>query len=104
MSATQPIGWIRDADQGVTWPDPESVGDLEWRLRYAPGTPLTREEELSVASVLDAYRELARRVRENPRSSNTRSACLALRNGKPVGRSPAAPADPAASHAKGETP
>lgn len=73
--------WIHDAAQHVTWPDPWSTGDLEWRLRHKAGTPLTRGEELFVASLLSAYRDLAGRVRDNPRSSNTKSASRALRCG-----------------------
>ena len=40
---------------GTVWPI--NVGDIEWKLRYAPNT-LTREDQLVAASVLHAYTSL----------------------------------------------
>lgn len=40
---------------GMTWPLPDD--DLEWRLRYAPDS-LTRQDEMYLASLNSAYREL----------------------------------------------
>lgn len=42
----------------MCWPLPgERCGDIEWKLRYAPGT-LTRADQLVTASILSAYREM----------------------------------------------
>ena len=40
---------------GMTWPLPDN--DLEWRLRYAPDS-MTRQDEMHLASMNSAYREL----------------------------------------------
>ena len=42
---------------GMTWPNPEHAGDLEWKMRYAL-EHVTRGEQLTAASILAAYREL----------------------------------------------
>lgn len=48
----------RLADETV-WPTPgdDPDGGLEWRLRYAP-EGLTRQDQLVLASIVAAYREL----------------------------------------------
>lgn len=43
--------------EGMTWPNPQHAGDLEWKLRYAE-KHVTRGEQLTAASILAAYREL----------------------------------------------
>lgn len=46
--------WPRTGDH----PDPDEIG-LEWRLRYAPES-ITRGDQLHLASIVSAYRELIR--------------------------------------------
>lgn len=42
----------------MCWPLPgERCGDIEWKLRYTPGS-LTRADQLVAASILSAYREM----------------------------------------------
>lgn len=43
----------------TVWPTPgdDPDGGLEWRLRYAPES-LTRQDQLVLASIVAAYREL----------------------------------------------
>lgn len=41
----------------MSWPNPASTGDLEWRMRYAPET-LTKSDRMCAASVIAAYRAL----------------------------------------------
>lgn len=45
----------------TVWPTAEAAGDIEWKLRYAPGE-MDRSDQLVAASVCAAYRYL----RENP--------------------------------------
>lgn len=42
---------------GMTWPDPRYVNELEWRVRHAEKS-VTRNDALVMASVLAAYHEL----------------------------------------------
>lgn len=41
---------------GMGWPHPDDAADLEWRLRYT--TTASREDCLTAASVVAAYRQL----------------------------------------------
>lgn len=43
---------------GTVWPDPTSLEELEWALRYA--TELTQTERFNAASVIQAYQQLCR--------------------------------------------
>jgi hypothetical protein len=61
----------------MTWPS-FNLGDLEWRLRYAPES-IKRGEELFLASVLSAYRELILKTQ-----SERNEICRALREAKIV--------------------
>lgn len=49
-----PVRWMRP-DESSVWPDPSTLGPLEWSLRYADPT---REDLLAAASVVAAYRQL----------------------------------------------
>jgi len=45
--------------EGTTWPvDGDGEASVEWGLRYAVNTPLTRGEELFIASCLASYEYL----------------------------------------------
>ena len=61
---TQPAPRFRQLPDGSVWPrtgdpaDPDEVG-LEWRLRHAPES-ITRGDQLHLASIVSAYRELLR--------------------------------------------
>lgn len=59
---TQHAPRFRQLPDGSVWPrtgdsaDPDECG-LEWRLRYAPES-ITRVDQLHLASIVSAYREL----------------------------------------------
>jgi len=61
---TQYAPRFRQLPDGSVWPrtgdseDPGEVG-LEWRVRYAPES-ITRGDQLHLASIVSAYRELLR--------------------------------------------
>ena len=46
----------------TVWLQPESTGDVEWRLRHAP-EHVTASDRMVAASALNALRELIRRPR-----------------------------------------
>lgn len=49
-------------EDGTTWPNPHTVGELGNGLRYGDLRELTRGQCLSLASVVDAYCALALRA------------------------------------------
>lgn len=66
-----PFRWVHPTDD-TTWLDPESTGDLEWKLRHgrpAVGSvaklPYSNGELLVAASALACYRELVRLPRRD---------------------------------------
>jgi len=74
--------WRHNSNLGVVFPEPDSTGGLEAKLRHGM-EPLTRGERLCAASIIAAYRAIACAVR---RTGRARTAFQALRFGRLVGQ------------------
>ena len=72
---------------GMSWPHPAGVGDLDWRLRYAPDG-ITRDDMVYAASILSAYTQLLaesdkvasgklRKIRKLVKSDDTKAFVVA---------------------------
>ena len=70
--------------EGTTWPHPDRVGEVEWRLRYLPPAALTRGDMLVAASVCAVYRRLAEGVHPRKALARLRRLVRAARAGEAV--------------------
>lgn len=66
----------------TTWPDPTALGELAWKLCWAPHT-ITKEEALLAASVVNAYNSLMTHPSRDLRARTHVRMRRALKNAGP---------------------